>query len=535
MTFITVDQGVETRQADDELRSYLEQRLAQRGREEYYRKSYSYEEAIRQLANWDTAAEGPYLARVTLYVYVAAEMLGADFELVGTYESRATDKTTYHSYFVVNRADLAPPADRPLGPDDVLELLRRQTTPAQFLFHSKFSTSSYLLPSLYFRKNRVFSMDESTEGLTAIDSLQIDGGSTDLVKRVAQATGGVPVIAAVWDGTKTKFDRGGEHEAIGRQVNFIQLSTELPNDVLVCSASLGGERRAELLEILRELAAEPGEPIESGDFKRWIDINAAPRAQEAMAALRWQARETPAPVTVEIGATSGLTPDAGQDWYREAAIQAVRLSGTEFVLFDQSFHYQIDFKWTLEAVRQGNVVLRSSVPDFDLDEQTLYISYRPGEHQREDLTQRIGELIRSRLHRIRYLWPYERSHPLIIRDVPFSLPRDATVEVQEITWYNHLRNQYTVGDTHTVRIKGSDPFEFTILGEDADQLKQARNAFDPMSNFSHRALLVRPQEPQKWFRIFHAAFYLLTFGSLVGAVIASRGPRAARRPRALPG
>lgn len=86
-----------------------------------------------------------------------------------------------------------------------------------------------------------------------------------------------------------------------------------------------------------------------------------------------------------------------------------------------------------------------------------------------------------------------------------------------------------------MRIKDSDPFKFTILDEDAEQLKQAKNAFDPMSNFSYRAVLVRPREPQKWFRIFHAAFYLLTFGSLVGAVIASRGPRADRRRRALPG
>src|SRR6185503_20985701 len=45
----------------------------------------------------------PYLARMTPYACVTAEMLGAHFEILATYKSNATGSTTYHSYFVVNR------------------------------------------------------------------------------------------------------------------------------------------------------------------------------------------------------------------------------------------------------------------------------------------------------------------------------------------------------------------------------------------------------------------------------------------------
>ena len=52
------------------------------------------------------AEAGPnrrYLARITPYAYVAAEMLGAKLNILAVYKSAATHSTTYNSYFVVRR------------------------------------------------------------------------------------------------------------------------------------------------------------------------------------------------------------------------------------------------------------------------------------------------------------------------------------------------------------------------------------------------------------------------------------------------
>jgi len=98
VTFITVDQNDDdTTRADDELRTYLEQGLDLPGRK-FKRSPYTYEEVGRILVRWNSEGlDGPYVARVTPYVYVAAEMLGADLEVLGTYESTATDSNALRS------------------------------------------------------------------------------------------------------------------------------------------------------------------------------------------------------------------------------------------------------------------------------------------------------------------------------------------------------------------------------------------------------------------------------------------------------
>src|ERR1051325_79315 len=80
-------------------------------------------------------------------------MLGAHLEILGTYVSAQTRETTYHSYLVVHRSTGLKQGDV----DEFVKFLRRQATPARFVYHNKFSTSSYLLPSLYFRKMGIFS------------------------------------------------------------------------------------------------------------------------------------------------------------------------------------------------------------------------------------------------------------------------------------------------------------------------------------------------------------------------------------------
>ena len=75
----------------------------------------SYSEVIRRFAEREEHEPGKaYLARITPYAYVAAEMLGADLKILGIYKSAATGKTTYNSYFVVRKDALeSTPAGSP--------------------------------------------------------------------------------------------------------------------------------------------------------------------------------------------------------------------------------------------------------------------------------------------------------------------------------------------------------------------------------------------------------------------------------------
>ncbi len=62
--------------------------------------------------------------------------------------------------------------------------------------------------------------------MTAIGTKVLPGSSSELVRRVAR---GQTDFAAVWDGTKAKFEPGGKEHELGEKVRFIQLPTLLPN------------------------------------------------------------------------------------------------------------------------------------------------------------------------------------------------------------------------------------------------------------------------------------------------------------------
>ena len=64
--------------------------------------------------------DGSYVARVTPYALVAAELLGANVQVLGTYVSQATGRTTYQSYFVVARNRFSQPPELP----DLVRMLR---------------------------------------------------------------------------------------------------------------------------------------------------------------------------------------------------------------------------------------------------------------------------------------------------------------------------------------------------------------------------------------------------------------------------
>ena len=85
-----------------------------------------------------------------------------------------------------------------------------------------------------------------------------------------------------------------------------------------------------------------------GDILKWEDFNASPKARKSLAKLRYMAKTTPHPVVINI--RKSQKENSGIDEkHLEATRQAVRLSGTEMILFDEDYHSAFDVLWTLET------------------------------------------------------------------------------------------------------------------------------------------------------------------------------------------
>lgn len=510
VTFIGVALDTETREADRRLQTYLERRAGL----SFAPEELEYGEVIERLAAWNRN-EGVFLARTTPYVQVVSEMLGADMEILATYISDATGTTTYNSYLVARRDDLPPSPTAA----DVVSLIAGSDRRLRFVHHSLFSTSSFFLPSLHFRANHIFHMSEPTESLAAIDVAQIpENSSSALVRAVAR---GEADLAAVWDGTRTRFtaaDADPSDLALGREVVFIRLPSAIPNDLLVCSRWAPQEVKERVRAAIREM---PPDEIAVGDFRRWIDIIEAPEGRNALAHLRWLAREQAAPVTVDVRTADGeraATPEMLQ-----AAKHAVRLSGMEFVLYDEDFHEHIDYVWTLDRIHDGAARLRCSIPGTDIEDQVFPISFRDG----QDLTERIVTLMQGRLHRIRYVWPFSGRQPLIIRDTTLALPPGEEVPVQRITWLDPERNSFRAGPVFQAMVRVSSPFVHELEADDFRRSGVNNVELDPLSNVSFRVYQLRTMPPNTLHRVATAAFVCLLVLAAVAAVWALRSRSSA--------
>ena len=239
----------------------------------------------------------------------------------------------------------------------------------------------------------MFAVSQTSGDMTAIEVIKGANSSTELVQKVAR---GEADLAAVWSGTKVKFDKEGPmHEEYGAKVLFIPLPTPLPNDLLVSSSKLTHGAKKQITDALGKM---PERAIDKGDFLHWKPIHAAPPALDALASLKLLSAVRPAPVVVHV------TAEPNAEEYLEDARHAVRLSGTELALFAPPFHTQPDVKWSLKRVHDGALVLLSQLQGHGLEglAQRFQISFTsaPG-----DLTKRIVLLIHSRMHRLRYIWP----------------------------------------------------------------------------------------------------------------------------------
>ncbi len=495
-TFIAVALDADTRRADERLRRHLETHA---GVAFVSERAYEYRAVIDRLVAWNPD-RGPFLARVTPYAFVAAELLGADVQVLATYVSRATGGTTYQAYLVVSRARF--PYEPQLA--NVLRWIRTAPSPRTFAYHSEFSTSSYFLPALFLRRNDVFDMAEPTERAAAIRTVQAGSSSSDLVRAVAR---GEYDFAAVWSGTRAAVAGDGD-----AGVHFIELPTVLPNDLLVASASLDSATVGRIRTVTGSMTARE---IDEGDFLTWRDLNAATDAREALANLRWLARERVAPATVDVRRTDGR---GVTEEHVVAARQAIRLAGSELVNYDPDFHAQQDYLWTLAPLHDGAVQLQSRIVGSDIADQDFQISFRDP----EDLTRRIGEFLRSRIHRIRYVWPYRSDPPTVLRDVDFGVPPGAAVKVRRIRWLDVHRNSYLHEAEFEATVAGSDFYKFELAPAFIATPGRDGAMFSPMGNISYRVILPREAHEQPIFRILTAGLLGLLVAGAVAAIVELR-------------
>ncbi len=477
-----------------------------------------------------TAKDKPYLARTTPYVFVVAEMLGAKMDILAFYKSKTTGTTTYNTYFVVNRKDFSD-LDHAPTLKDLTDSLRRMgsgSSPATFIYHSTFSTSSYFLPSLFLKNQDVYSMKQSTESvLIPIESRKLTDeemaekgkpGSTDLALTVAQNEG---FFAAVWDGTKAKFEPGGTyHKEYGSSVFFIKLETILPNDLLVSASSLDIELKNRISTAIANMNHEhlsnAFKEGNLGDVLFWINKNAdgdhgteIRTAQRALNHLRSLARTRirPAIINIQVKKETGLS-----EKHTEAARHAVRLSGTELILKEKvSQESKTDITWTLEAIHDEAISLTSQIERHpERTTQRFRISYKKG--NMKDLTKRLGDIIQSRMHRIRYIWPY-KNLPTVIRDISF--PIDKEVSVEKLTWIDPDINKYSVSSSFSAEaIRVDDLFKFQL--KDFDEGHKDFN--DPLNNVSYRVVLKRPTQENTTLTVLTGMYVVLLVLSAVGAV-----------------
>jgi ABC-type phosphate/phosphonate transport system substrate-binding protein len=542
IAFLSIVADRDTAVADARLKRFLERAVAEDSTvtgqrpPRFDQRAMSYGDLIRALAEPEPGRG--YVGRITPYAYVAAEMLGAKLSILAVYRSTATTKTTYRSYFVarrdsfVKRLGKASPGEPSLN-DVVAYLKSFEPAPARFVYHDRFSTSSYFMPSLYFKSHDVVAANQSLNPrVTPIVVDRVASSSTsDLVREVK---GGRADLAAVWDGTKRGFERDQE-------LLFIPIPTDVPNDFLVASG-IGDAKERRMLAALsadpaagrpcsdlqplaswlssgpaataRQSCSNLGDGKPKDDFDSWHvwdgpDSIATDAAREALAQLRREARYKPTPVVVKVqGRPSGT--DARADGllatYVTAAKEAVRLSGTELVLLDPDLHTRVDMTWTLASTHDGALTLTNTLEGFKDSSEAYAVSFVDG----TDLPRRLADLARLRLRRVRYVWPYELKYPAVLRDLEFT--PDRRVLVQRIRWIDQTRNEYEEDTPFTAVIENNTDFSKFRLSNEIAFPKNPDGTFnfDPLSNVAYRVIIAREPQPARiWVVLASASIGLL--------------------------
>ena len=513
--FVTVDQGADEFTADELLARRLDTPLI--GKPE----RLSYEAVINALLDdarrdQPLARTGGVVARVTPYAFVVAEMRGAKIELLATCRSRSTARTITNAFVVVPKSSFTgetPPTLEQVF--DRLKMLSDAERPARFIYHNKYSTSSYFLPSLFFRTRRVFGLDDRTSNPAGVTMIAVERtaspSSSDLIRAVATQAEGRETIASVWSGTMSGFaDATSKYYGeFGKLVRFVRLPNDLPCDLLVATRKVDDRTKAAITAKLPELepigADVPGSDVDT--WVPWFEVEAE-EARRALSDLRRQAGSSTLPVVVDV--ESDQSSPIGGDLL-DAARLAIRLAGTELVDRSQYFDYykKSDIRWELANIHDGAVRLTVRYENFRLDNSEVTQQFDVSFLTPADLSRRLVSLIQSRLHRIRPLWLYNDTAPTVLRDVEFEIAE--RVPFQEIQWYEPQRNDYRLeGESHVAKIEKEETFEIQ-LGKAEFPIRPDNRGldFEPMGRRGFRVLLMRVTPERQLFRALTVAFVVL--------------------------
>ena len=487
--FLSVAPDAETRKADQKLLDFLHNKALVT----FEKQEASYESAIQTLVGWDPEKQGPLLARITPYAFVSAEMLGADMEIIGTYINKKSNSVTGGSYFVVHKdfgyeqtnalKEFTRHLENPKTQSkDFVQILKKRNLPARFVYPSKFSSSSYFLPSLFFKRRSIFSLSTESKNhqkFIPIHSLAPDGISApdELIPIIKNKQAD---FAAVRESVKNRFDTDTD-------LKFIKLPYTSPNDFLVMVKPFSESIKQVKDQILETIQRMEATDINEGDILKWEDFNASPKARKYLARLRHLAKTTPHPVVINIR-KSQKDKSGIDEKHLEAARQAVRFSGTEMTLFDEDYHSAFDVLWTLETHHDQSILLTSTIMDSGLT-QEFTVSYRAGDM--ESLASRINWVIDHKMHRIRYVWPFDDETARVLRDVDFQIPAGQQLKVQKITWTDFNTNEYTVDTPFNVEVTASDFYSFQLKGKGFPLKEDGKYGFDPLGNVAYRVFLER--------------------------------------------
>lgn len=465
----------------------------------------------------DLAGRGPedkrYVARITPYAFIAAELQGAEFETLATYHSRATNAQIYNSYFVVNvkHPKYKKFSDPPTLPQviDFLTTTERRT----FAYHDILSTSSYFVPAMFFREHLLFKMDPSVtsaEGLAGtVRPIAVDDTRRTLDEVLKAVARGDVDIAAVWDDTLRSLAAKEEY----KNLRTVKLEPALPNDLLVCSKNLPDKLQRELREAIDAMPATgPGKAslFTKGDFDYWVGIDKALEAQRALTNLRQDAEPQLPKVTVRVTAAIA-DQESRYRKYIDAAELGLKTAGTEFAIF-VPYHSNRkagvsrtpDFDWVIEETNAGAIKITSTVNNFGGEAKNKPQSFEVSFSDESTLPTLIAAKIRAQMHRIRFIWPYS-AKATVIRDVDFSIPEHDLVLVQPINWTDPEHNIFEPGTPFTMKAGKYHPRKFPLL-RNLDE--QTAPELDPMSYKAYRVLLVRP-ETNQWLAYLTVALVVL--------------------------
>jgi hypothetical protein len=147
--------------------------------------------------------------------------------------------------------------------------------------------------------------------------------------------------------------------------------------------------------------------------------------------------------------------------------------------------------------------------------QEFHLSFTQAEG---DLARRIVSLIHARMHRMRYVWPYQEGAPTVIRDVDFSIPLGAPVHVQRLTWRDPDRNDFvTTGAFDTLPVEVT-PSTFAFDRRDFVRTDTGTPDFqNPLSDVAYRVVLERRTHESLFSKALTGTFVILLLLAGAGA------------------